>query len=246
MKAWRVPNYGRAALRVELRSGRSVVVEQYSQAPLQLHRPLYLAKSDYPTVYLRSPSAGYLDGDEHHLAVHLESGSRLELRTQAASLVYPGRSRQVIAISVAAGGQLSFQPHPLILAAGANFHQLVRIDLSGDARLSFQDSWSAGRVAMGEKWCFDRFENSIEILIDGVLVCRERQSIDPQSLDVMNTVIGGRFTTFRTGYIFGGHSLGALPPAFADASREGHPQQAEALSWCLERGGNYILRNVSC
>ena len=63
-------------------AGWSVVTEQYSQAPLQLHRPLYLDAEIYPTVFLKTPSAGLLGGDKHSLSVHALENSTIKILNQ--------------------------------------------------------------------------------------------------------------------------------------------------------------------
>jgi len=198
-----VPNLGLATLRVAQRYGRSVVVEQYSQAPLQLHRPLYLRDDAYPTVYLRTPSAGLLDGDEHQLTVFVDDGSSLELRTQAATLVYPGVSRQTIDIRLAENAQLIFKPHPLILAKGANLTQRVRINLNASAKIQYIDSWVAGRLAMGECWEFESFANRLEIFVENILVFRENWIISPADMPLTHPLLCASNTKFASLFCFG-------------------------------------------
>src|SRR5579871_5177916 len=101
-------NLGIAKLAVECNGESSIVREQYSQVPLQLHRPLYLDQANFPTVYLKSPSSGLLEGDEHNINVTIGDNARLELRTQAATLVYPGRSLVTVTVKVGAGGRLTY------------------------------------------------------------------------------------------------------------------------------------------
>jgi urease accessory protein len=191
-----------ASLRVAQRHGRSVVVEQYSQAPLQLHRPLYLQGRSHPTVYLRTPSAGLLDGDVHQLNAFVDEGSCLELRTQAATLVYPGVTRQTIQFSLGENAELTFKPHPLILAKGARFSQSVRIDLSASAILHYADSWAAGRIAMGECWEFESFANKLEIFVENVLVFRENWEIKPIEMPLTHPLLCGDRKKFVSQFRF--------------------------------------------
>jgi len=220
-----VPNLGVARLRVEAREGRSVVAEQYSQAPLQLHRPLYLEDPLCPVVYIKSPSAGLLAGDCHLLEIGVGEGSRLEMRTQAAILVYPGASEQKISIRVARGSSLVFIPHPLILAKGAELKQRIRIDLAPDSRLCFRDSFSAGRIAMGECWQFERFDNLLEIFVERLLVYRDRWVIEPGRRPLTHPAVCGEYTRFASTYCFG---PGVEPPASAEPP-------TGTVSWLLEK-----------
>ena len=206
---------GLAELTVALLEGRSVVTEQYSQAPLQLHRPLYLDGDLYPTVFLKTPSSGLLGGDKHQLSVHACPASTIKILNQSATLVYPGASEQQIEIDIAGGATVLFEPCPLIFAAGANLTQTVRIEMAPTSRLSYTDEWSAGRIAMNERWQFERFDNTIEILVGGLLRYRERFILEPVKASPTEPVIGQHFTKFKSVYYFGPWLDSDLPPEYA-------------------------------
>jgi urease accessory protein UreH len=198
-----VSNHGLAELTVHNDLGRSVVIEQYSQAPLQLHRPLYLDGEDYPTVFLKTPSAGLLGGDKHEFSLHALHNSTIKILNQSATLVYPGKSEQTIEIDIAGGATVFFEPCPLILAAGAILTQTVRINMAVGSRLKYIDEWSAGRIAMNECWRFERFDNTIEILVADVLQYRERFVLEPLKNKPDHALIGHDFTRFKSVYCFG-------------------------------------------
>jgi urease accessory protein UreH len=207
-----VSNIGLAELTVQLVAGWSVVTEQYSQAPLQLHRPLYLDLDTYPTVFLKTPSSGLLGGDQHQLTVRAAENSTVKIVNQSATLVYPGASQQTIDIDIASGGTVYFEPCPLILAAGANLTQKVRIEMSQTSCLRYIDEWSAGRIAMNECWRFERFDNTIEIFIAGSLAYRERFVLEPLKAPPDHALIGHHFTRFRSVYHFGPWQDSQLTP----------------------------------
>lgn len=207
-----MPNLGLARLRVAERFGRSVVVDQYSQAPLQLHRPLYRGGSPNPVVYLKTPSAGLLDGDEHRLEVAVGEGCFLELRTQAATLVYPGSSKQEFDIDVASGATLVFLPHQLIMAKGARLSQNVSIHLRSTSRLLYSEGWSAGRLAMGECWQFESLANKLQIFVDDKITFRENWNLIPQTMAPGHPLLCGEYVRFSNYYEFG---LDSRPSASA-------------------------------
>jgi urease accessory protein len=202
-----MPNYGTARLTVAVKEKRSVVIEQFGQAPLQLHRPLYLDANSFPTVFLRTPSYGLLDGDIHELFVQVEEGAQLELRTQGATLVYPGASEQKINIRIGSGGRVRFLPHPLILAAQASLKQRITIELADESELVFKESWVCGRIAMGERWQFNGFDNLVEILRQGQSIFRESFVIQPQRDNLTHPAICGAYTGFETKFDLGVNAL---------------------------------------
>ncbi|WP_218082132.1 urease accessory protein UreD [Anthocerotibacter panamensis] len=230
-----MPNLGLARAQVAQRNGRSVVTQQYGQAPLQWHRPLYLEQQTYPTLYLRTPSAGLLGGDVHDLEISVGASSTLEVRTQAATMVYPGISQQTVKLHIAAGGKLVYLPHPLILAAGADFRQRVHIDLAPDSWLEYQDVWAAGRIAMGEQWQFERFDTLTEIYVGTALAYRERWVLQPTRTPLTHPLVCGKYTQFRSVYRFG---LGDFTPI-------SYSMPSGSRSWVLSKPMGQICRIFS-
>ncbi len=241
-----MPNLGIARLQVAQRGGRSVVTQQFGKAPLQVHRPLYLDESGQPTVYLKTPSAGLLAGDEHEITVHVEAGASLKLCTQACTLVYPGASKQTIDISIEDGGTLIFQPHALILATDAEFTQRIAITLGANCNLLVSDYWCAGRLAMNEKWQFKRFNNTITIRTADSstnshlsTLYREHWSLEPKSIPVKHPLLCGEFTHFQNTY-----SCGSLRQANNEPSTDKAADSTCSRIWDVSKDG-YNIRRIA-
>jgi urease accessory protein len=231
-------NNGIARLRVEHDGYASTVVDQYSQTPLQLHRPLYLEDASYPTVYLKTPSSGLLGGDAHEIEVAVGANSRLELRTQAATLAYPGESSLDVKILISDGGKLVYLPHALILAEGAKLTQRVCINLEGSASIDYSDTWCAGRIAMHEQWKFDFYDYSLVIFQNDELAYRECWRIEPSFDNLSHAFMCGDYTHFASLYSFGPRADNPLdrPPP-----REWEIEE----SWFLTRDAGTVSRRCS-
>lgn len=234
-------NLGIAKLRVESNGKASVVCDQYSQVPLQLHRPLYLGGADFPTVYLKSPSAGLLEGDEHRIDVSIAAHGRLEMRTQAATLVYPGSSLVHIDIKVGDEARLTYLPHVVILGKGAKLAQRVRIEVEPTSRLDFCDTWCAGRIAMQESWEFLEFDYLLEIICAGKLLYREHWILSPETKAPTHPLICGEFTHFDSHYRFCKDIENESCPQIASSSQEFE----ESKEWTLKRGSLVVRRKAS-
>lgn len=234
-------NLGIAKLRVERNGKSSVVRDQYSQAPLQLHRPLYLDGADFPTVYLKSPSSGLLEGDEHRIDVSIAAHGRLEMRTQAATLVYPGSSLVHVDIQVGDEGRLTYLPHVVILGKGAKLAQTVRIEVEPTSRFDFCDTWCAGRIAMQESWQFLEFDYLLEIICAGKLLYRERWILSPASMAPTHPLICGEFTHFASHYRFGNDIENESGAQTVTSSQEFE----ESKEWTLKRGSLLVQRKAS-
>ena len=171
--------HGELRLGFERRDGRTVLVEQYSHAPLRVMRPIAHA-SGAAVVYLLSPTGGVLQGDRCDLSIQVGEGAHAIFTTQAATKVY-GMERegavQTTRIHVEAGGLLEFRPDPLILYADSEYTQTVDVTLAEGARLVYSDVVVPGRLARGEQHAFRQFTSRLTVRDSRRIVLRERASL---------------------------------------------------------------------
>ncbi len=154
-------NCGLAQLTCRFQSGRTCIHHQYSQAPLQWLGPID-PHARIPVYYLRNPNGGLLHGDDHQLQITMEADTSLEIRTQGATRIHPGISGQTIQLQLAEGSTLIWIAHPLIPGAGSQFTQQIEVQMHPSARLAYADIWTAGRLAMGETWEFQRLQSQFK------------------------------------------------------------------------------------
>ena len=176
-------NFGRAELIASSREGHTVITHQYSRAPLQWLGPLD-PQALRQSLFLRNPNGGLLGGDVQSISLSVEPNAHVELRTQSATRIHPGLSRQQIEMELAADSSLVWVAHPVILGTSTEFEQTVRVSLAATARLAYGEVWAAGRLAMSqefapegvaarEQWQFERLSNRMRIDREGVPLLRE-------------------------------------------------------------------------
>ncbi len=142
-------------------------------------RANYPDGSGVPEVQITNPSGGILGGDRLEMDVALAPGSAATILTQAANKVYRGaQARQNAAFRVEESSFLEYLPHHLIPFARSNYRQETEIHLAADATLVAWDAVSAGRVARGERFAFDRlsarmriFRENFPEIVDGFELC---------------------------------------------------------------------------
>lgn len=162
---------------------RSVVTRARSAAPLRLLAPESPGRAAW--VYQSSLGGGFVGRDDIALAVEIGAGARLFLTSQASSKVYRGAaSRCRIDVKVGEDGVVVAWPDPIVCFAGAAFEQDQRLELASGAGAIVVDAWTAGRVARGERWAFDRLALRTELVLDGALVLREATLISPAHGDL--------------------------------------------------------------
>ncbi|WP_280330392.1 urease accessory protein UreD [Nocardia wallacei] len=101
-------------------------------------------------VHLIGAAATPLGGDELDIAVVVEPGARLALRSVAATIALPGRkTRKSLArwhFEVGEGGELDFDPEPTVVAGGAEHESVTTVALGPDARLRLRERVQIGRA----------------------------------------------------------------------------------------------------
>lgn len=199
-----------ALSRLEVKSvgGRSVVTGLTSEAPLKLLAP---AASEAAWVYQSSYGGGFVGGDDVALSVRVEPGATLFLTSQASSKVYRA-ARARFTLDARVEGTLVWWPDPVACFAGASLEQQLRFSLAPGARLLCVDAYSAGRVARGERWAFDRMDLSMHVELGGVTLLRDGVLLDPRHGPLAERLQG--FEAFATTVL-----VGLEPPSARAVSR---------------------------
>lgn len=199
-----------ASLEVKSVAGRSVVTGLTSEQPLKLLAP---DASDAAWVYQSTYGGGFVGSDDVALTVRVDPGATLFLSSQASSKVYrAAQARFALDARVEEGATLIYWPDPVACFAGASLTQQLGFSLSAGARLLCVDSYSAGRVARGERWAFSRMELSMHVELAGTTVLREGVLLDPRHGPLEERLHG--FEAFATSVL-----VGVEPPEVKARSR---------------------------
>jgi urease accessory protein len=181
-------------------NGRTVLAESSAEYPLQVTRARPCASGQSEVVVLLQ-SGGLLDGDAAHIDVEVDSGAKLALRTQAATQVHRGRSRQSIDVRVAARGAFSYMPQALVPHRGADFLSETHVALDAGACALVGEVLSPGRVEFGELFAYERVQIALDACIAGRLVARERAVLEPNA--ALRCAQFGPFSHVATAYVLG-------------------------------------------
>lgn len=202
---------GELRLRLTPRGGRTEVAERYARTPFGAVRANYPDDSGIPEVQITNPSGGTLGGDRLKVAVTLAPGSCASVLTQAANKAYRGpESEQRAVFHVGEGALLEYLPHHLIPFAGSSYRQAAELYLAESAALIFWDAFSAGRVARGERFAFDRLRSMTRVWRAGV----------PEVIDGLDLHGGaepyGGYSYMAAVYVVAARDLGPLAEELHD------------------------------
>jgi urease accessory protein len=176
-------------LAIERVRARSVVTRSRAASPLRLLAPTGGGHAAW--VYQSSLGGGFVGNDAVALRVEVCEQAALFLSSQASSKVYRAtRSRFSLDAVVAQGATLIAWPDPITCFAGASFDQTQRFALAGTANLIVVDAWTAGRVARGERWAFERLATRVAVAIDGEPVLDDGLLLSPAHGD-LDARLGG-------------------------------------------------------
>lgn len=199
------------------------IARRFSCAPFGPAHLTYPDDSGMPEVQLTNPGGGTLGGDRLELEVAAETSSRATVATQAATKIYRGREAvQRTALRVGPGAFLEYIPHHVIPFAGSRYRQETSVDMAASAEIIAWESFSAGRLALGERFAFSTLSTRLRVTRDGVL-----EALDGFELEGGCEPLGG-YSYLATVLILAPaelselaeklHAFLATVPAFASAS----------------------------
>src|SRR5262249_43170116 len=128
-------------------------------------------------------------------------GAQLAIRTQAATQVHAGRSRQALRARVGQGAWFSYVPHAVVPHATADYCSTTRVDLAPGARALIAEVLSPGRVEYGERFAYRQVRLNLDVRRGSVAIARERAAIRPDPALIAAQF--GPWTHVATAYVLG-------------------------------------------
>jgi urease accessory protein len=191
-----------AALTFARVAGKTVVTQCRAGSPLKLLVPRQNQLSAWAIA--ATFGGGLLAGDSVSLHVVAESGTRGLISTQASTKVYrsaDGRTaRQSLHASVGRDALLAVLPDPVVCFGAARYEQTQSFNLAAGASLLLLDSFTAGRIARGERWAMTRYRSENDIAVDGRRIARDAMEL---AGDIASSFRTGRFNCFATLFAVG-------------------------------------------
>ncbi len=181
---------GTIQMTLESKSGKTILSKQFTQAPLQVQRVLYLEPSlpNLAFVYLLSTSGGILQGDRYTSEIILNNAAMAHITTQGATRIY-GMNRDsathITKLNVNAGCYLEYMPEQIIPYANSRYYQMTDATVHDTATLIYSEILTSGRTAMNESFAYDlcnlrfRYQNQ-----DGIIRAYDNTKIEPAKQDI--------------------------------------------------------------
>lgn len=142
-------------------------------------------------LHLLGTAAGPLGGDRLRLEVTVGAGTRLTVRSVAASVAQRGDgtpSRHHVEAVVEDGAELDWLVEPLIAAAGCDHRSSARVSLGSGASVAWRDEVVLGRTGEAPGRC----TSAVRIERDGVAVLHHELSTERSGWDGPAVVAGAK------------------------------------------------------
>jgi urease accessory protein len=199
------------------RARRSVARETYAEAPLRLLRPRNGGHAVWIFSTMLGP--GFLGGDDAAMELTVGEGAICYAGSIGLARAFAGAARVQQRLRVEDGGLLVWAPDPLACGRGADLVAETEVELAPGASLLLVDAISAGRPALGERWCFRRLRSSLRVRSGGQERLREQIDLRPEELPVARhfgavdafgllCALGPRARSTRASWLAGGPRTG--------------------------------------
>lgn len=193
---------GLVELEVARHDDVSRVVHRYQRAPLQFFQPIHLdpARRDMPFIVLLQQGGGMLQGDRYRLDITCHEDAALHVTTQSATKLYKCEENfvtQIVNITAAAGSVVEYLPDVTIPYQHARFFQRVDLHLDPEATVIVGEVLTAGRVAYGERHCYDIFASQTNAYsLAGRLLAADTITLQPAGGATANPALLGAHDAF--------------------------------------------------
>lgn len=193
------------SLRFVLSEGRTVLNVLRQEPPWRALRA-FQNGSNEALIHLHNVSGGILGGDQLRLDATLDESTQAQITAVGATRIYRAADRkpaacQITRLNVGSGALLEYLPDTVIPFAGSRFEQKSQVHLAQEAGLIWWESVSAGRIASGESFAFDKLSVATTILAVGKPIAMERYSLEPKNQELNLPTRFGNFLYSSTMYV---------------------------------------------
>jgi urease accessory protein len=193
------------SLRFVLSEGKTVLNVLRQEPPWRALRA-FRNSSNEALIHLHNVSGGVLGGDQLRLDATLDESAQAQITAVGATRIYRAAETkptacQLTRLCVSSGALLEYLPDTVIPFAGSRFEQRSEVRLAHGAGLIWWESVSAGRIASGESFAFEKLLVDTTIFALGKPIAKERYSLQPVCQQLSLPTRFGKFLYSSTMYV---------------------------------------------
>ena len=185
--------------------GKTYMARQFFRIPLQILKPHYYDVDGTAVVYSLNPAGGILQHDRLLTEIECEAEADAIFTTPGNNKYY--RMDEDCAkvwnrLYVHSGGVLEYLPEHNVPFADATVYQENEFRVEKGAVLFAADMVTAGRVASGEKFDYDRYQSRTRVYIDGELALYDNCCLQPDAEDLLRKGLLDGYQTNGSLYVY--------------------------------------------
>ena len=169
------------------KSGKTFLKNSFCNQPFKLADVTERNALNELHLIIMSSSPGILDGDEYHINIEMDEGSRLHLETQSYQRLFQMKTgaSQTLKVKMNKGSRLKFLQHPVVPHESSSFVSKNEIYLNEDCSLIWGEVLTSGRKLNGESFTYSSYHNVTSIFLNDTLVVKENLLIKPSMIDIL-------------------------------------------------------------
>lgn len=174
---------GELRLRSRQTYGQSRLVDTFRTAPFHISSSLDRSGDGRCEVIIQGVGPGHLPGDRVEIDLTADAGSILIVRGQGANRIFSSMDGQTgvaeVTLNATEGGTLVYLPGELIPYRNAMLQQTTEVRVDASSRAIVAEVITAGRVGLGEHFCFRQLDLRTRIWFADRLILQERYRLEP-------------------------------------------------------------------
>ena len=204
-------------LRVEQRSGRSLLSHNLHKGPLRVQKALYPEGDAVCQLLILHPPAGIAGGDQLQIQLDVAAGAHAQVTTPGAGKWYRSKgptATQDIQLNVAENACLEWLPQEVIVFDQAQAQASTTLTLAEGACAIGWDILCLGRTASGERFNTGRFRQRFRLQTpDGTALWQEQMNLVGSDPALTSAAALAGHTVFGTLWLAGVAPSAALTDA---------------------------------
>ncbi len=169
-------------------SQRTVKKDCYFTAPLKIGEPKSSGKN--LNLILMMASAGILKGDAFDYSIDCMADSGLRLTEQSYGKLFDmgqdGNATKNMEIKLEDGARFIYRPGALVPYNNSSFDSCVEVHMKESSTLLWSDIFTAGRVAMGEKFSFRHYRSRVRVYQEDKLIWLDQTLLEPDQVNLQS------------------------------------------------------------
>lgn len=185
-------------------NGKSAIFESYFTSPLKLGTPKI--DSDRLEIVLMMASAGVLKGDTFQYSIHCDANTKTLLTEQSYTKIFntgDGKAEKSQTIILEENASLYYRPCAAVPFGGSSYEGKMEVHLQKNSEFLYADIVTAGRVGMGERFCFNHYRNRVCVWKEGRPVWLDHCLLEPETMDLTGMLFFDSYTHQGTLYYYG-------------------------------------------